>query len=61
MITSDLMRVKVPPPKLTGDSLSAHAEPTRSTAREIGRAKLGTGHNQTSIADDTGANREVPW
>ena len=35
------MRVKDPPTRLRCDSLSAHAEPTRSTCGEIGRAKLG--------------------
>ncbi|WP_255409389.1 hypothetical protein [Chlorogloea sp. CCALA 695] len=41
--------MKALPVKLRRDSLPAHAEPTRSTYGEIGRAKLGTGRNQTAV------------
>ncbi|WP_255327316.1 hypothetical protein [Synechocystis sp. PCC 7509] len=41
--------MKALPAKLRHDSLSARAEPTRSTFGEIGRAEPGTGRNQTAV------------
>ncbi|HEY9781427.1 MAG TPA: hypothetical protein V6D09_14970 [Leptolyngbyaceae cyanobacterium] len=43
--------MKASPTRLRCESLPAHAEPTRSTCGEIGRAKLGTGRNQTFVVE----------